>query len=69
MEAQLGSQLARHNLTVRQLGPDTSTEMSTFALSGHKQVSPWRGRGGRGKEETEVRGEGYRAMWGYWVDG
>eukprot|EP00271_Cylindrocystis_brebissonii_P015792 TRINITY_DN38809_c0_g1_i1.p1 TRINITY_DN38809_c0_g1~~TRINITY_DN38809_c0_g1_i1.p1 ORF type:complete len:597 (-),score=82.57 TRINITY_DN38809_c0_g1_i1:530-2320(-) len=38
VEAQLGSRLSRHDVHVQQEGPDTLTELSTFALAADRQL-------------------------------
>ncbi|KAH7439926.1 hypothetical protein KP509_04G082400 [Ceratopteris richardii] len=38
VEAAIGSKLNRHNIHIQQLGPDTSTKMSSFLLAGQRQL-------------------------------
>lgn len=38
VETSTGGKLSRHNLHIRQLGPETVTEISTFHLSGSNQT-------------------------------
>lgn len=38
VEAEIGSKLSRHNLHIQQLGPDTTTKVSSFLLAGQTQL-------------------------------
>lgn len=38
IEAQLGGRISRHNVRMKQLGPDTETNMSTISLCGARQL-------------------------------